>query len=323
MRVLFPSMLMFALLSSASAGRAGEVNLYTSNTEDAVAAAVDLIREKNPDIKVNVIAGSSGALLRRIDAEKGAPSADIFWSSGFSTLEEFKSLFVKYDSQEVSHVIPSLRATESPWVGTNTHVMVLMINKDVLGRDTPTTWQEVLKPEWKGKVTMADPANSSSAYAQLYGVYSLYGDEGIRELADNVELQGETSGAYKAVAQGEYPIGLTMEYAAQRYVAGGQQNIQVSYPKDGTFLSPEGMALIANGPHPDDAKRVYELFLSQEMQGALVKVTLRRPSRSDVDEALKASGLPTMDKIKIIDVDQHKAGADRGRILDIWTKARG
>lgn len=323
MKRLLQSVLISAILSSTSAAMAGEVNLYTSNTEDSVTTAVDLIREKAPDIKVNIIAGSSGALLRRIEAEKGAPGADLFWSSGFSTLEEFKALFTKYNSPEVDHLTPSLRATESPWVGTNTHVMVLMINKDVLEDDTPTSWQDVMKPEWKGKVTMADPANSSSAYAQLYGVYSLYGEEGVRKLAANVELQGETSGAYKAVAQGEYPVGLTMEYAAQRYVVGGQRAIQVVYPKDGTFLSPEGLALIANGPNPEDAKKVYDLFLSQEMQAALVKVTLRRPSRDDVDDALKASGLPTMSEIKVIDVDQNKAGTERDKILKLWSEARG
>jgi iron(III) transport system substrate-binding protein len=302
---------------------AGDVNLYTSNSEDSVAMALDVIREEAPDIKVNVIAGGSGSLLRRIDAEKDSAIADLFWSSGFSTLAGFSNLFVKYDSGEVDSLIPALQAKDDPWTGTNTHVMVLMINRDVLEGDAPTTWQDIMNVKWQDKVTMADPANSSSAYAQLYGIYMMYGEEGVRKLASIVETQGSTSGVYKAVAQGEYPVGMTMEYAAQRYVAGGQEEISLVYPEDGTFLSPEGLALIANGPHPDDAKRVYDLLLSKRMQEELVGLTLRRPSRDDLDEAIKHSGLPLMGDLKIIDVDQDKAGTDRDMLLDLWAQARG
>jgi iron(III) transport system substrate-binding protein len=306
-----------------NAALAGEVNLYTSNSEDSVALALDIIREKAPDIKVNVIAGSSGSLLRRIEAEKDATAADLFWSSGFSTLAEFSSLLENYDSPEVENLLPPLQAKESPWAGTNTHVMVLMVNNDVLDRDPPGSWQDIMDVSWKGKVTMADPANSSSAYAQLFGIYQLYGEEGVRKLADTVELQGETSGAYRAVAQGEFPVGLTMEYAAQRYVAGGQEEIGVIYPSDGTFLSPEGIALIKGGPNPEDAKRVYDLFLSQDMQAGLVALTFRRPSRADLDDALKSSGLPVLKEIKIIDVDEDKAAAEREMLLKLWAEARG
>lgn len=323
MKTTLLSLAAAATIALSGVATAGEVNLYTSNSEDSVAMALDVIREKTPDITVNVIAGSSGSLLRRIEAEKESTVADLFWSSGFSTLAEFSNLFEKYDSPEVENLLPALQAKDNPWTGTNTHVMVLMVNKDVLEGEAPKSWQEIMGDSWKSKITMADPANSSSAYAQLYGIYSLYGEEGVRKLASIVELQGDTSGAYKAVAQGEYPVGLTMEYAAQRYVAGGQKEISVVYPTDGTFLSPEGLALIANGPNPEDAKRVYDLLLSHDMQEGLVGLTYRRPSRADLDEALKSSGLPVMNEIKIIDVDQDKAGSDRELLLELWAQARG
>jgi iron(III) transport system substrate-binding protein len=305
------------------AAQAGDVNLYTSNSEDAVALVLDALAEQAPDIKVNVIGGGSGSLLRRIDAEKSAPAADLFWSSGFSTLAGFSGLFSDYESAEVEALLPSLQAKEDPWTGTNTHVMVLMINADVLEGAAPISWEDLTDLAWQGKVTMADPANSSSAYAQLFGIYQLYGEEGVRKLASVVEVQGSTSGVYKAVAQGEYPVGMTMEYAAQRYVAGGQDEISLTYPTDGTFLSPEGMALIKDGPNPEDAKRVYDILLSHDLQQQLFELTFRRPSRGDLDEAIAASGLPLMKDITVIDVDQTAAGDARERLLDLWTEARG
>ncbi|MCP1200021.1 extracellular solute-binding protein [Notoacmeibacter sp. MSK16QG-6] len=312
-----------ALTLTGGIASAGEVNLYTSNSEDSVAMVLDKVREEAPDITLNVIAGSSGTLLRRIEAEKDNNVADLFWSSGFSTLAEFSELFEKYDSPEVDNLLPALQAKDDSWTGTNTHVMVLMVNEDIVGGEVPETWEDIMEESWKGKVTMADPANSSSAYAQLYGIYKLYGEKGVQKLAKVVELQGSTSGAYSTVAQGEFAVGMTMEYAAQRYVAGGQKEIKLVYPSDGTFLSPEGLALIKNAPHPDDAKRVYDLLLSQDMQAGLVGLTFRRPSRADLDEALQSSGLPLMKDIKIIDIDQSQAAADREMLLELWAKSRG
>lgn len=56
------------------------------------------------------------------------------------------------------------------------------------------------------------------------------------------------------------------------------------------------------------------------MQQGLVGLTFRRPSRADLDDALKSSGLPVMKEIKIIDVDEDKAGSDREMLLQLWTK---
>ncbi|WP_334129784.1 extracellular solute-binding protein [Sneathiella sp.] len=325
MKTTFLSVTAAALfaISSVTGASAGDVNLYTSNSEDSVALALDVIRKEAPDIKVNIIAGSSGTLLRRIEAEKASNVADLFWSSGFSTLAEYSDLLQKYESPQVDNLLPALQAKDDPWTGTNTHVMVLMVNESVLKDDLPKSWDDIMNASWKGKVTMADPVNSSSAYAQLYGIYTLYGEEGVQRLADVVELQGSTSGVYSSVAQGEFPVGMTMEYAAQRYVAGGQKEIKLVYPTDGTFLSPEGLALIANAPNPEDAKRVYDILLSKELQAGLVALTFRRPSRADLDEALQASGLPLMNDIKVIDIDQNKAAEERQMLLELWAKARG
>ena len=302
---------------------AGEVNLYTSNSEDAVALVLDAVAEQAPEIKINVIGGGSGSLLRRIEAEKSAPVADLFWSSGFSTLAGFSNLFTAYHSPEVDSLLPALQAESAPWTGTNTHVTVIMVNSDVLDGEAPQTWEALMDKRWAGQVTMADPANSSSSYAQLYGIYQLYGEEGVRNLADIVELQGSTSGVYKAVAQGEYPLGMTMEYAAQRYIDGGQDDISMIYPTDGTFLSPEGMALIKNGSNPEEAKQVYDLLLSHDLQEQLFDLTFRRPSRADLDDAIANSGLPLMKDINIIEVDEAEAGEQRDYLLELWADARG
>lgn len=114
-----------------------------------------------------------------------------------------------------------------------------------------------------------------------------------------------------------------MEYAAQRYIDGGQNDISIIYPTDGTFLSPEGMTLIKNGPNPEEAKQVYDLLLSHDLQEQLFDLTFRRPSRADLDDAIANSGLPVLKDINIIEVDEAEAGEQRDYLLELWADARG
>ena len=79
---------------------------------------------------------------------------------------------------------------------------------------------------------------------------SYMGRGGARKDSGNCEKCTSTSMVYKGVAMGEYAMGITMEYAAYSYVAGGQKEIGIIYPKDGTFLSPEGVVLIKGAKKP-------------------------------------------------------------------------
>jgi iron(III) transport system substrate-binding protein len=311
-------------LGMTPAASANEVNLYTSNPEDVVAVVLDIVQEMEPGLRVNVITGGSGVLLRRIEAESGSPVADVFWSSGFSTLAGFRHLFEPYESPETEHIVPVLRASGEPWIGTNTHVMVFMVNQSQVGdRQVPNSWAALFSDEaWKGSVAFADPANSSASYAQLYGIFERFGEDGVHQLADVVAMVGGSGDVYRSVAQGEYPLGITMEYAAQRYVAGGQEEISLVYPEDGTMLSPEGLALIKDGPNPDNGKRLVDILLSKELQEAVFLISFRRPSRSDVSDAIVGVGLPAMDDIEIIEVDQEQAGAAYDDLLVVWEAAR-
>jgi iron(III) transport system substrate-binding protein len=168
-----------------------------------------------------------------------------------------------------------------------------------------------------GQVVIGDPANSSSAYAQIYGLYQLFGREGLEKLARNAVVTGSSSNVYQSVAAGEFAAGITMEYSAQAYVAGGQSEIRLVYPAEGTFLSPEGMAVVKGAPHPQAAQRLLDIMASDAAQAAIFAATWRRPANDRVDVTAIA-GLPRLADLKVIAVDQDAAARDRDRVLAIW-----
>ena len=75
---------------------------------------------------------------------------------------------------------------------------------------------------------------------------------------------------------------MTLEYAAQEYVAGGQKEIRLVYPAEGSYLAPEGMFIIKGAKNAQAAQALYEGLLLSEAQEAQLVKNFRRPTRSDV-----------------------------------------
>jgi len=305
-----------------SAAQAGEVILYSSNNQESIDLVVAGFQVAHPGTTVSVVRDGTGALMKRLRAEKAAPRADVFWSGGFATLGANKDLFESYRTPAASAVNSSMVGPESSWLGTNVHVMVFMVNTDVLGAlPAPARWADLFDAKYKGKIAITDPAKSSSAYAQIYGVKVAFGEDGLKKLAANIVQTSSTGATYEGVAKGEFPIGITMEYAAQQYVAGGQKNIRLVYPTDGTFLSPEGMVLVKGAPHMAEARLLYDYLASAPAQERLAAKTFRRPTRLDVP--LSAAGLPTMSEIKVVPTDDVKAATVLKEVIDAWAVSVG
>jgi iron(III) transport system substrate-binding protein len=296
----------------------GSAVIYTSNSEQAVTAVQDTGRKLLPNVKLSTITGGSGQLLRRLEAEAAKPQGDVFWSSSANTLGAFKQLFEPWKAPDLNAILPSLRDPDNLWTAANIHVVVAMINKNQLGGvPMPKTWTDLLDPRFKGKIIIADPANSSTAYTILWGVEKMLGTDALKKLAQNTKVSSAAAAVLRSVGQGEYAIGLTFEANAYAYVAGGQKEISLLYPEDGTFTTAEYLTLIKNAPAGPIAKNVCELLISKECQIALLENAYRRPSRTDIDVS-KYVDLPDLAKIKIFATNEDEAAAKRADFLARW-----
>lgn len=302
---------------AATLAAAGEVVLYSSNSVDAINAVTEEFNKKNPGIKISAVRGSTGAMMQRIKAEAGAPKADIFWSGGFSVLRLYQEYFEPYRSPETAGVAAGFKEPNGLWVGTNAHVMVIMVNKRALKGDAaPKTWAELANPRWKDRLVVSDPEKTSSSLATLWGIEQSMGKEPLKGIAKNATIVSTASQVFDGVAKGEFAVGMTMEYAAQEYVAGGNKDIEIVYPAEGTFIAPEGMALVKGSKNLAEAKKFYDYLASREAQEMLVKKFFRRPIRDDVDTT--RVGLPRTTAFKVAPIDDVKASAAQPAFIASW-----
>jgi iron(III) transport system substrate-binding protein len=234
----------------------------------------------------------------------------------------FRQNFQPYESAQAKDIPAQFKGPDLLWVGSNAHVMILMVNnKQLKGATAPKSWTDLFAPAWKNKIIMGDPATSGSAYDQVYGIYQLFGADGLKKLAANVVISKSSAQVYKSVANGEYPIGITMEYAAYSYVAGGQKEIELVYPQEGAFVAPEAVAIIKNPKNgAAAAQQLYDVLLSKEVQEAELIQNFRRPTRSDIDVS-KLTKLPNLSNIKVVGTDPAKAAADYKVVIDLWKDA--
>ncbi len=297
----------------------GPVVVYTSNSAQAVEAVTDVATKLMPNVKLSTVTGGSGQLLRRIEAEAGKAQGDVFWSSSANTLGAFKPLFEPYKPVGSDKILYSLRDPADLWTACNIHVAVMMVNKNQLGDlPMPKSWTDLRDRRWKGKVIIADPANSSTAYTILWGLEQLFGrGDAFNEFAANVKVTSSAPTVLRAVAQGEYAIGLTFEANAYTYVAGGQAEISLVYPGDGTFTTAEYLALIKGAPAGDGATKVADLLVSREVQVALLESAFRRPSRTDIEVGRHVK-LPELATIKVFPTNEDDAAAQRKDFLTRW-----
>jgi iron(III) transport system substrate-binding protein len=301
----------------AAAAHAGEVVLYSSNSVEAINFVTDEFNKAHPGIRISPVRGSTGAMMQRIKAEAAAPKADIFWSGGFPALGTYREYFAAYKSPEGSGMQPVFHGPNDLWLGTNAHVMVIMVNKRALKNDpAPKSWSDLADPRWKDRLVIGDPEKTSSSYATLWGINDTLGKDPVRGIARNATIVSTASQVYEGVAKGEFAVGMTMEYAAHEYVAGGNKDVQVIYPSEGTFLAPEGMALVKGSPNPAEARKFFDFLASKDMQEKLFRKFYRRPVRDDIDTT--KVGLPLTTQFKVKPIDDAKATAAQPDFLRMW-----
>ena len=306
---------------AAFSASAQTVVLYSSNNPEAIGNAVAAAKKKHPGLTIKQVTGGTGTLMKRIQAEAANPGGDILWSGGVGTLAAFTDVMEVYRSPEAKAIPQQFHDSNGRYIGVNIHVMVMMLNeKQLKGLPAPKTWSDLMKPEWKGKVVITDPSKSGTAFIQIYGLLKQFGRDGLEKIAANAVVVQSSGQVYKSVAAGEYPVGLTIEASAYEFVAGGQKEIKLVYPSEGTYLGAEGMFIVKGAKNGAAARQFYDVLLSREAQEILLVENFRRPTRSDIPVS-KLTGMPDLATLKVFPLNLQVATDEYEQLIGLWNQA--
>ncbi|MGT2950463.1 iron ABC transporter substrate-binding protein [Streptococcus cuniculi] len=274
--------------SASEEGGSDTLVVYSPNSEGLINATIPAFEEKY-GVKVELIQAGTGELFKKLESEKEAPVADIIFGGSYTQYATHGELFEEYTAKENDQVIEEYRNTTGYSTPYTLDGSVLIVNPDLTKGMKIEGYSDLLKPELKGKIATADPANSSSAFAQLTNMLVAEGGYSndkawtyVKDLFTLIDgkIGSSSSGVYKAVADGEMAVGLSYEDPAVKLLNDGA-NIQVVYPKEGTVFLPASAAIIKNAKNMDNAKKFIDFLVSQEVQDTLGTTTTNRPVRRD------------------------------------------
>lgn len=300
----------------------GTLTVYSPHPSEAINLGVQEFQDKY-GIQVEVVAAGTGELLARVESESANPLGDVLWGGGAESLQAYSKYFAQYVPTTIADIDTAYVDPNNYWVGESPLPMVIMYNTNLVPEDqAPKAWKDMLNPEFKGKIAMADPARSGSAYTILLTMIQAYGkDNGegwqlVRDFYANLDgkVLDSSSKVYKGVNDGEYSVGLTLEKEAIKYVEAGGP-VKIVYPEDGTSAVPDGVALIKGSKNEENAKLFIDFVTGYECQDIMAKNIKRRPVRTDTDAP---DGLPPMSEIKLVDYDFDWAATEKESILSQW-----
>ncbi len=296
---------------------AGEVVIYTSVDQNFSSPILDRFEEQS-GIKVlpvfDVEAAKTTGLVNRLIAEKSRPQADVFWNGEFAQtiLLKEEGALAPYVSPNVVDIPDQYLDPEGYWAGFAGRARVLLVNTDLVSPgDYPQSIFDLLEPQWPAEqIGIAYPLFGTTA-TQAAAIYTALGAEKgrefYRELHDRgISVVAGNSVVRDLVASGQLMFGLTDTDDACGAVSKGAPVVIIFPDQDGmgTLVIPNTVALINNGPHPQEARALIDFLLSSETEGLLIEAGWSHVSLRPVDVkpgCIETSDIKGMD-VSLIDV---------------------
>lgn len=301
--------------------------IYATHTDEEMEAFTAYFRELYPNVEIEIVNGTFGELMARVQAESSAPVADlIIGGLNSATGQEYLPLFEEYvGSHDGELIVPSSNGVFNCVLVSVLHLAVNTTLESELGLDIHG-YQDLLDPALYGKILMADPNSSSSAWNNLMNMMMVFGidsDEAwdyIEALMRNgLVVVSSSSATYKSVYQGEYVVGLTYESGAATIVEAGSEDFEIRYFDEGSIAVDSGMAMIKGCAHPNAAKAFIECLTSAEGQtkGSECNASIRFSNKNAVNNNPNAF-LPANSELKFNDWDYVTLVEKKAEILDHW-----
>ncbi len=228
--------------------------------------------EKFPQYNVIVMYMSTGKAAAKIYAEGEKSEVDIVVGLETGYMSKIKGSLEDISGRSRIDYMEGVTPADNGnlWVTWERQAGAIVVNRDILdkyGLEAPQSYEDLLKPEYKGLVAMPDPKSSGTGYFFYNNWVNLWGEEAtlayVDKLYGNIKQFTESgSGPIKLLKQGEVAIGLALTFQAVSERNDGQP-FEIVFPEQGSPYSLTGSAIVKGHGQKTGVGEVYDYIINE------------------------------------------------------------
>src|SRR4051794_28530498 len=305
-----------------------ELLVYTALETDQLKAYTESFVKTNPTIELKFVRDSTGVITAKLLAEKANPQADVILGVAASSMEIFKAegMLAPYSPKDFAKLTRNYSEGGNPpaWVGQDVFAAVVCYNTvegQKKGIPKPETWKDLLKPVYKGQITMPNPASSGTGYFDVSAWLQTFGEaEGWKymdALHENIaQYTHSGSKPCRQAGAGEFVVGISFDFRGNDVKQKGAP-VELVFPKEGLGWDIEASGIVKTTKKMDAAKKLMDWTVTQEANQAYSK-NFAIVAHPGVKPALPH--IPADLEAKLIKNDFAFAAKNRDKIPAEWNK---
>ena len=273
-KILTALLAMIILLSVSMTGCGSskpDVLIYTSSEDFKIESMSAALKEKFPDYDISVEYVSTGEHAARLLAEGSSSECDITHDLDYGYLAKLDNAGILADLSEYDKsVYMDDTCLSENYIIELRNSGSIIVNTSVLqqkGLATPTCYEDLLKPEYKGLISMPNPKASGTGFMFLKSLVNAWGEENaynfFDKLTENVQSYTSSgSGPVQKLIQGEVAIGLGMTAQAVTEINSGA-SLEILFFEEGAPYTLYGQSIIKCKETDPKVKEVFDYLVNE------------------------------------------------------------
>ena len=315
--------------TEAQAGGSGELILYTTVSQAHYDIAIAKFNELYPNITVYYTYGGAGDCKARIQAEAANPQADaMFGGLQYADLEVYGQYFDTYVSKNDAKMQEGYHNDSGKLTFHDVQIPVMVVN-DALEAELGikvTGWASLLDPKLYGKVVMANPTSSSSAWNNLQCLLTDFGgwdsdaawDYIAKLMSNGLVVVSSSSVPGKSTLAGEYAVGLSYEPAIVKLLDAGTTGGHMVYWEEGVTSVGFASAIIKGAKNLENAKLFMDFLQSDAGQQSYLDAAARPATTTKLTGG--SARMVDIDTINYKVADTEALAKNKQAICDKWNE---
>ncbi|MBR4456446.1 MAG: extracellular solute-binding protein [Solobacterium sp.] len=261
---------------SASSG-SNRVVIYTAAEDERITYLQEELDRKFPETEIVIQSLGTGQLLSKLQAEGKNSDCDIFYDlevvNAEIILNESPDLFADLSGYDFSVYDPSVTGyTERHhfYAVNGKTAGAFLVNTKMLeekGLPIPGTYEDMLREEYRGLITMPNPKSSGTGYSYYNGMVTLLGEEAglkyFEDLNPNIkEYTTSGSAPAKSAVRGDAAIAYGLLWQCVQY-ANENEGMTVVVPDKGLAFDLFAMGMISGHETKETVKSVFDYLYSE------------------------------------------------------------